>query len=215
MQKKTAFFYGMLAIFAIAVVIIVITTSEPVNEQSETEVKPEDTLASDNPHGENPHTQRNPHTMMQGGTTEPSKENVSQNAKQMLEKLEQVVKENPEDTATVRTYAEMLAAGHQPERAIELFESILDRDPERIDILMSLTAVTYRNSNFTDAIGYTNRILEIDPENADAYYNLGAIQATMGEKDKAIEIWNKVISDYPNSDAANKAKESIERLRNS
>ena len=43
-------------------------------------------------------------------------------------------------------------------------------------------------------------------------YNIGAIEATKGNKDKAREIWNKLIKDNPNDQTSELAKNSLNRL---
>ena len=45
-----------------------------------------------------------------------------------------------------------------------------------------------------------------------ALYNLGAIAATQGKKDKANELWNKVVSINAESETGKLAKESLAKL---
>ncbi|MCZ7614007.1 MAG: hypothetical protein M5T52_10885 [Ignavibacteriaceae bacterium] len=45
-----------------------------------------------------------------------------------------------------------------------------------------------------------------------ALFNIGAVAATQGNKEKAKEIWNKVISINPESETAKLAEEYLGKL---
>ena len=57
-----------------------------------------------------------------------------------------------------------------------------------------------------------NKILSIDRNNLDAIYNLGAVSANMGDKEKARQLWTRIVKDFPKSQLAQKAKDSIAQL---
>jgi tetratricopeptide (TPR) repeat protein len=142
----------------------------------------------------------------------PSIGSVSGSAKKQLEMLEKEYAENPNDSAKVKEYADMLNAAHQPEKALELYETILKIDPNRIDILLGSTFSFYNLNNLDKAEEYTKRILSIDIKNEEANFNLGAIAAAKGNKIKAREHWNYVIKQFPNSQAAKIAESSLKKL---
>ncbi len=43
-------------------------------------------------------------------------------------------------------------------------------------------------------------------------YNIGAIEATKGNKNRAREIWTKLIEDHPNDKTSELAKNSLNKL---
>lgn len=142
----------------------------------------------------------------------PTEKNVSDSYKHEMEMVKKAVEKNPSDTSKLRAYAELLSASHKQNEAEVYFKKILKIDPNRSDILFSLTFISYDKQDYVEAENYSKRILEIDKTNHQALYNLGAISASMGNKLKAKEIWNKLIEKFPASESAKLAKSSLEKL---
>jgi tetratricopeptide (TPR) repeat protein len=150
------------------------------------------------------------HKGIEGKT--PSAGNVSESFKQKMNDLKEQVEANPNDTAKVKEYADLLSASHKPDEAIEQFESILAKDGKRIDILLPLVYLYFTKQNIPKAEEYTKRVLAINPNHAQAHYNLGALEATKGNSDKAKEIWEMIVKKYPNTEAAHIAEQSLKQL---
>ncbi|MFH1196818.1 MAG: tetratricopeptide repeat protein [bacterium] len=150
--------------------------------------------------------------MNMDGNDQPSKSNVIEAARQRMDSLRLEFEKNPDDTVTVKRYAEMLSAGHQPDKALELLQSILKKDSKRVDILLAVTFVYYNQRDFQKAEEYTNKVLAIDKNHHEANYNLGAIAAAKGENDRAKRIWQDVIKKYPGTDVAKLAESSLQQL---
>jgi Flp pilus assembly protein TadD len=146
-----------------------------------------------------------------GGST-PSKGNVSQEFYDRMDQLRKDVEANPKDTVKIKAYADFIAAAHKPEEAVSYYEKILKVDPRRNDVLFSLSMIYFGMQNYSKAEEYTGRILNNDRNNTQAMYNLGAIAASKGDKVKAKEIWNRLVSSYPGDEAAELAKSSLEKL---
>lgn len=142
----------------------------------------------------------------------PSKENVMSSIMQHMEELKNDVEKHPNDTLKMREYADFLNEAHQKDEAVIYYKKILKKDPKRIDILTSLVFIYFNNHDLNNAEESLNKILSVDKNNVEAMYNLGAVYATMGEKQKAHQIWTRIINNYPSSSLAEKAKESIQRL---
>lgn len=149
-----------------------------------------------------------------GNNEAPSANNVMEEAKQKLANLKKEVEANPDDTLKLKEYAVMLGGGHQPEEAIKMFEKILKKGPNRIDIMHALTFLYFNKGDLSKAEEYTNNVLSVDRNNKEANFNLGAIAATKGDKVKAKEIWNSVIKKFPNTDVAKLAQSALESLKN-
>jgi TolA-binding protein len=143
----------------------------------------------------------------------PTKENVSEGFKHELNALEKEFNNNPKDTSVIRKYADLLAASHKQDEAIPLYEKILKINPHRTDILFSLSFIYYNKGDFFNAEETTKKILIYDKKNPQALYNIGAIAASKGDSRKAREIWTKLITDYPTSETAGLAKESLGKLK--
>lgn len=197
MKIKPVYLY--LSIFVLVILIIVMTSQNAnnVGEQITSEQMPDDEI----------------HKGLQNGET-PGKGNVSSNIKHQMEMLEKAVEENPDDTVQVKKYAELLASAHNPQKAVELYKSILNKDPNRIDILLGITFAYYNMKDLDNAELYTRKVLDIDKNNHEANYNLGAIAAGRGNTAKAKEIWESVIKKFPNTTVAQIAENSIKSLNN-
>ena len=142
----------------------------------------------------------------------PGKDNVSSEVKRHLEMLKKEVEENPKDTLKMREYADFLSAAHQPDEAIIYYNNILNVNPKRSDVLFSLAYIYFNKKDYDKAEGLVNKILLYEPDNTEAMYNLGAIAASNGDKQKAKTQWEKLIKNYPGSNASKLAESSLKKL---
>jgi len=133
--------------------------------------------------------------------------------KHELNALENQFKMNPNDTAVLRQYADLLAVSHKQDESIPLYEKILKKNPKRSDILFSLSFIYYNKGDFFNAEEMTKKILVFDKNNTQALYNIGAIAASRGDSQKAREVWNKLVAEFPNSESSALAKESLSKLK--
>lgn len=191
-----------MGLFVVTILLIVMFSGSP-----ETKVDPHAGMNQEGMPNDDIHR-----GMSMGGSSAPGSDNVNSEFKNRIESLKSKIAENPDDTASVRIYAEMLASAHQSDKSIDLFKSILEMDPNRVDIMLTLSFIEYNRGKYDEAGNYTEKILKIEPLNAEAFYNKGAIEAAKGNKEKAKEIWNELISKIPETEAANLAKSSIQKL---
>ncbi|MBK8947004.1 MAG: tetratricopeptide repeat protein [Ignavibacteriae bacterium] len=144
----------------------------------------------------------------------PTGQNVTSEFKNRLKSLEDYVTKNPNDTAKVREYADLLYGSHNPQKSIELYKTILSKDSKRTDILMSLAIIQFEQNNFAEAENYIYKILEVNPKSVEAIYNLGVMEARKGNFDKAKLNWTKIVNEFPNSKLVETAKTSLAKLDN-
>lgn len=142
----------------------------------------------------------------------PSKNNVMSSIMGHMNDLKNQVKQHPNDTLKIRQYADFLAEALQYDKAIKYYKKILKRYPRRIDVMSSLVFIYFDQKDLNNAERYLHKILSIDKDNVQAMYNLGAVEANKGEKEKARQIWTKIINNFPRSSLVIKAKNSINRL---
>ncbi len=203
MKIKPAYIYSAIAIAAI--IFLVIVSQE--NDTSTDIIKTNTSATS----GQMP--KDDIHKSMQApGSEAPNKENVSSAYKHQIEMLDKEIKENPNDTLKLRQYADLLTAGHKGKDAIQYYERILKIDPTRRDIYFDLTFVYYGEQNFDKAEELTKKVLSLNSKDYQALYNLGAISIAKGDKQKGKNIWENLIKEFPNSEAASQAKSSLEKL---
>jgi tetratricopeptide (TPR) repeat protein len=199
MKFKPIYLYGLVIIIAVVTLIIVIQSSD---EGTKTDNMTNKQMPDDNVH------KNLGHGMMQN----PSGANVSEEVKQKLDSMKKEVELNPTDTVKIREYADLLAAAHRPDEAISYYERIIEKDKTRKDIYFAITFVYYNQKDLVKAEEVTREMSRLFPDDAMVNYNLGAIEATKGNKEKAREIWNKLIKDYPNDKTSELAKNSLNRL---
>ncbi|HID96442.1 MAG TPA: tetratricopeptide repeat protein [Candidatus Latescibacteria bacterium] len=104
-------------------------------------------------------------------------------------------------TALERDYQEAsyFAKTGENERAVELFRSILSKDPHHIEARNSLGLVYESIGEYRKAIEEYRKILDFQPDNVDAYYNLGAVYWEMGLVSRAEEAFKKALELAPSS----------------
>lgn len=199
MKFKPVYLYILVIIIA-AVTLLIVTQSSEVENAT-------DNITSKQMPDDNVHKNLG-HGMMQN----PSGSNVSEEVKQKLDSMKKEVELNPTDTLKIREYADLLAAAHRSDEAISYYQKIIEKDKSRKDIYFSITFVYYNQKNLVKAEEVTREMSKIFPDDPMVNYNLGAIEATKGNKEKAREIWNKLIKDHPNDKTSELAKNSLNRL---
>jgi len=83
--------------------------------------------------------------------------------------------------------------------AIEVFDQILEIDPNNVKALINRSAVLIEIGQNEKAIYDANRILTIDPNNVKALSNKGTALANMGYSHDAISTFEKAIELDPNN----------------
>ncbi len=200
MKFKAIYLYGILAVVAVTILIVVGTQNS--SNPGQPPVTNDQTMPNDDVHKQ----------LKNQGSTTPGKENVSEEYKRKLAGLKQAVDNNPSDTLAMREYADFLTASHKMNEAISYYEKILEINPNRADIRFSLAVIYFNKQDYQKCEDENNKVLTFDPKNQMALYNLGAIAATLGDKEKAKEYWNKVISINAQSETGQLAKESLTKL---
>ena len=200
MKFKPIYLYGVVALIAIAILIIVAIQEN--SNSTDIILSDEQVMPDDDVHKQLKNQMNN----------SPGKENVSEEYRKRLTELKEAVDKNPSDTLAMRNYADFLSASHKLNEAIPYYEKIIEINPKRADIYFSLALIYYNKQDFVKCEELNNKVLSFDQKNQMALYNLGAIAATQGKMDKAKEYWNKVISINAQSETGKLAKESLSKL---
>lgn len=200
MKFKPIYFYGILVVAAVALLIVVGIEEAP--DTTEAPIVNNQTMPDDDVHKQ----------LKNQMSTSPGRENVSEEYKKKLAELKEAVDTNPSDTLAMRNYADFLSASHKMNEAIPYYEKILKVNPKRTDIYFSLALIYYNKQDFEKCEQVNNDVLSFDPNNQMALYNLGAIAATQGNREKAKDLWEKVISINAESETGKLANESLSRL---
>ena len=200
MKFKPIYFYGLIAL--VAIIILIIVASQNSEEPKHISSEMNQNMPDDDVHK----------NLLNQGDNQPSKENVSAEYRERMAKLKNAVEKNPEDTLALKNYADFLSASHKMDEALTYYSKILQVDPSRADIRFSLAVIYYNKQDFVKCENENNLVLNYDPKNQMALYNLGAVAATRGEVVKAKDFWNQVIEINPDSETGKLAKESLTKL---
>jgi tetratricopeptide (TPR) repeat protein len=199
MKTKALYIYaGAVIIIILAIFLFSQKSDEPTVDEDITENQ---TIPNDSIH--------NPH----GGKEMPNAENIRPDFMERFNELKEKHESDQSDTAVAREYAGMLSQAHRKGQAIELYLSILKKDPERTDLLMALAYEYYEIRQLDNAEDVTNRLISLNSENTQAIYNLGSISIARGDTSKAIKIWQDLLNKYPDSEAAKVAENSLSKLK--
>ena len=197
MKLKPLYIY--LSIIVVAILTIILISGR--NEKEETVVNTETSQIPDD----------DIHQSFESNG-QPSSTNVTSEFKNKMNELDSYIAENPSDTVKLREYAELLAAAHNEDKAVDLYNKILRIDKDRIDVLAQLAIIHFNKSDFNKANEYLNSILIIDPQNLQAKYNLGVVEARIGDIGDAKKQWEDLLTNHPNTKMSDMAKESLEKL---
>lgn len=201
MKFKPIYFYPTLVIIILIVLIITI------NDSNKTHVKVEDEIVNKEMPNDEVHKGLNV-----PGKESPTKQNVTSTVLERLESMKKEVEKNPNDTLKLKEFADFLTAAHKPEEAIPYYEKILKIDPNNKEVLFNLSFIYNTKRDFLRAENYTIKILKLDPKDTQALYNLGAISASKGNKNKARDIWEKIVKDFPGTEIESLAKSGLAKL---
>lgn len=197
MKVKPVYIY--LVVFVIVVIaLVVITSGGNPSESTTPNVSNQSEMPKDDIH--------------KNLGNAPGSGNVSSEFKQKMANMKSEYESNPSDTVNAKEYARLLAAAHNPQEAVNVYNSILHKDSKRIDIRIELATVYYNMQKYEEAKKQIEAVIEAVPDESGAYYNLGAIEAAQGNIDKAKEIWQKVVEQFPNTEAANLANTSLQKI---
>lgn len=200
MKFKPIYLYGLVALIAITILIVVAIQEN--SDSTNTSMNNEQVMPDDDVHKQ----------LRNQMDSSPGKENVSEEYRKKMAELEQAVKENPKDTAALKNYADYLSASHKMDEAVTYYKNILEIDAKRSDVYFALALIYYNQQDFIKCEEVNMKVLSFDPNNQMALYNIGAVAATQGNKEKAKEFWNKVLSINAESETGKLAKESIGKL---
>jgi len=97
------------------------------------------------------------------------------------------------DVGTLCREAQMALRHRQYDRAAELFQQALQRDPDLADAHRGLGTVFFHQQQYDRAVDHFTRWMHIRPLEAAPYINLGAVYTRMGEYQKAADILQRAI----------------------
>ncbi len=200
MKFKPIYLYIIISL-AVVITLFVVSQSSSIDETTKVDITNKQ-MPMDDVHK----------NLNKGMMQDPSGSNVSEEVRHKIDVMKKDVDANPNDTLKLREYADLLAAAHKSEEALLYYQKIVNKDQKRKDIYFAITFVHYTKGDLVKAEEITHTMLKLFPDDPMVRYNFGAIEATKGNKEKAREIWTKLIKDNPTDKTSELAKNSLNKL---
>jgi tetratricopeptide (TPR) repeat protein len=112
-------------------------------------------------------------------------------AKEPFARLQQALKDNPEDKRLRLQYARLLTASDMA-AAREQFEILLAQSPRDGDLLLSLALINREVGDDLAAKAYLNQLLALEQRMDEAHFYLGRIAETAGDPQEAVSQYMQV-----------------------
>jgi len=100
------------------------------------------------------------------------------------------------------------------EKSIQIYTRIVQIDPTNLKAFLRIGSVCIEIENIEVAKYAYQNALKLDPTNPEANFNFAKIIAKEGYIKEAIERWNSVLKNSPESEFAQKSAKAIEAARN-
>ena len=128
---------------------------------------------------------------------------------------------DPEDIETIAKYMEAFEAQEdaEDEKRTESFEKLwegfLAVTSQPLSVYyFNMGNGSYRAESYEEAIPNLERAYRYDPTNIDALFYLGNSYRSVGNTDKAKEVYAQVIDNFPNTDRANRSQTYLAEINN-
>jgi tetratricopeptide (TPR) repeat protein len=102
--------------------------------------------------------------------------------------LETLVKENPKDVGVLNFYADALRQSQKNEEAGKYYQQILVMQPDNVEVMIKMAAVSYAQNKPADAEGYINKAVKTGKMSQNDYSQLG-LALLIAEKNKEAAVY--------------------------
>lgn len=126
-----------------------------------------------------------------------------------ISKLEDLVKQNPNDFESLLNLAHLLNDSGFYDKAILNYKKYLEKNPQSPDVWVDMGVCYFNLKNNDEAIKTMNEAIKINPRHQIGLFNLGIVNFSSGNIEEAKKFWQKSVDVNPTADIAQKAKELI------
>ena len=126
----------------------------------------------------------------------------------------QRLERNPEDMETLIFLGDANYDITRFEKASEYYERVLAIDPANIIVRTDLATCYYKTGQVERALNEIQTVLQQSPAHETALFNLGIILLSdKTDRKGAIEAWEKLLEEHPDSTRSRELRKTIEELR--
>ncbi len=124
---------------------------------------------------------------------------------------ERIAKDSTDYTAYMRL-GDIYSQIGRFKQALEYYQNATRADASKPEAWNQLVNAAFQLGKFKTALDGIDKMLQFDPSNAETMYNKGAILASMGRKDDARMVWEKLIKMAPDNPQALRARNDMQKL---
>lgn len=119
--------------------------------------------------------------------------NIQMNHPKALELLASLSKEYPNDNRTQLFYAEALREGGQDDKAETIYQTVLTREPENVEVLIDMAKLKYASDKPTEAKQYVDKAVSTGKMNRNSYTTLAFGLLVAGKDRDAATYYEKAL----------------------
>lgn len=131
---------------------------------------------------------------------------------QAVEELEAKLENDPTNTGTMNSLADLHLASGDYASAQAVRERMVELDPRDVDSLMMLGITAFNAGDGRTAEESWKAAIEVQPDNPEAYYNLGFVYMASDRAEDARAAWEKVGELAPDSSIAATVQQHLDML---
>jgi len=121
---------------------------------------------------------------------------------------------NPRDIDSIIRLGDIYYDGNEPVKGIEVFKKAEQVDPENLHVLTDLGMLYMRTQRPDEAIAKFEKVLKIKPGFLNAHFYMGHIyRFDKNDEGKAIEHFEAVLNNNPNTTLRKAALQQLEEMR--
>jgi tetratricopeptide (TPR) repeat protein len=147
-------------------------------------------------------------------------------SEKVIPQYEKMIKDNPEDLNSylrlgyIYEIRSIIPLNNEYDKALEYYLKALTLDivseNKNTSIYLYLNTrvgtIYFQKKDYLQAIEYLERAAEMSPQNAEVIYYLGMSYDKIGEKEKALTSFTKVLELAPQSDFAREAEKELKKI---
>ena len=132
----------------------------------------------------------------------------------LLKQLEDKVKTNPKDVASLTELGNMQADQQNFTEAARWYKQAVDADPKNIETRNYLGEALFQANKIDESLAVFRETLVISPTHPEALFDYGFV-LLQGKDDArgAIDSWEKLVKTNPNFDQLDRVKQLIEAVK--
>ncbi len=134
---------------------------------------------------------------------------VNLNNMQAINDLEEKIKQNPEDYASILELAHLQNDSGLYDAAIINYKKYLAKNPEDADARVDMGACYFNLQDYPSAIKEMETALKYAPKHQIAFLNLGVVNLTAGNLEKSKEWLQKAYDINPNNEVGQRAEQLL------